>query len=148
MTSQEIINLAELGNELQVLNSPFKYVGKTVLTLEGGETVYWIFAEDNRLLSVNPSTDEIIAFAPLEEEQDIEEDTIVHRGEEYELSYEDKGSVSSSDDGADFDSGTQVSLRDFESEDGEIIRVIATTQHEEPMSYIGQVTLEDDILKA
>ncbi|MFH1142733.1 MAG: hypothetical protein ABIH67_00980 [Candidatus Uhrbacteria bacterium] len=148
MTIPEILQAANPENKLQVLNSPFVYTGKTTLNLEGGEDVFWIFAEDERMLSVNPTTDEVVAFMPYEEELSVEEDAIVYRGEEYELSYEDKGSVTSSEDGADFDDDTQVSWRDYEAEDGEIIRIIQTTQHEDPISYIGQATLEDDILKA
>jgi len=148
MTIQEILQAANLGKKLQVLNSPFMYTGKTTLNLEGGEGVFWLFAEDERMLSVNPTTDEVVAFTPYEEELNIEEDAIVYRGEEYELSYEDKGTVTSSEDGADFDEETHVRWRDYEAEDGEIIRVIQTTQHEDPISYIGKATLEDDILKA
>ena len=147
MTTQEILQAANPGKKLQVLNSPFIYTGKTLLNLEGGEDVFWIFAEDERMLSVNPVTDEVVAFVPYEEELSIEDDAIVHRGQEYELSYEDQGKVTSSEDGADFDQDTKVRWRDYEAEDGEIIRVIRTTQHEEPISYIGQATLEDDILK-
>jgi hypothetical protein len=147
MTSEEILNAAKPGCKLQVLNSPFVYDGKVTINLEGGEKMYWIFSQEDRMLSVNPGLDEVVAFLPFEEDVEGDSEALMHRGEEYEFSYEDKGSVEGSLDGADYDEGAKITLRDFEAEDGEIIRVANSTHLEDPINFIGQAALEDDILQ-
>ena len=148
MTSEEILNAAKLGSKLQVLNSPFIYDGKVIINLEGGEKMYWIFSEEGRMLSVNPGLDEVVAFLPFEENVEGDSEALMHHGEEYELSYEDKGTVEESLDGADYDNDSRLSWRDFEAEGGEIIRIVHSTHVEDPINFIGQATLEDDILQA
>tara|TARA_Y100000031_G_scaffold140176_1_gene167630 strand:- start:1049 stop:1495 length:447 start_codon:yes stop_codon:yes gene_type:complete len=146
MTINDIFEHAKVGGQLQVLNSPFVYDGKITLTLEGGDKLFWIFSEDDRMLSVNPTTEEVIAFIPLEENVEGDAEAVMHHGEEYEFSYEDKGQVELAEDGADYDEGSQVTFKDFESEDGEIIRLATSTHLEDPINFIGKATLEDDIL--
>ncbi len=146
MTTQEILERAQVSGELKVLNTPFVINDKTTITLEGGDEMYWIFSEDDRLLSVNPSTDEVLALTPLEEEIEGDDEALIHHGKEYEFSYTDQGKVTGSEDGSDFDEETKISFKDFEAEDGEIIRAVNSTHTEDPFSYIGQATLEDDIL--
>jgi len=146
MTINDILEHAKVGGQLQVLNSPFIYDGKMTIILEGGDKLFWIFADDDRMLSVNPTTEEVLAFIPLEETVEGDTEAVMHHGEEYEFSYEDKGQVDSAEDGADYDEGSQVTFKDFESEDGEIIRLATSTHVEDPINFIGQATLEDDIL--
>jgi PAS domain-containing protein len=146
MTINDILEHATPGKKLQVLNSPFVYDGKVTITLEGGDKLFWIFAEDDRMLSVNPSTEEVVSFMPLEETVEGDTEAVMHHGDEYEFSYEDKGRVELAEDGADYDENAEITFKDFESEDGEIIRLATSTHLEDPINFIGQATLEDDIL--
>lgn len=146
MTTQKILDQAQVDHVFKVLNTPFVVNDKITITLEGGDAMYWIFSEDGRLLSVNPSTDEVLALTPLEEEVEGDDEAVMHHGKEYEFSYTDQGVVTGSEDGSDFVEETKISFKDFESEGGEIIRIVNSTHTEDEFSYLGQATLEDDIL--
>ncbi len=146
MIIQDILTIAAEGGELLVNNSPFVCSSKLTLTLEGGDQVYWIFSEDERLLSVNPVADEVIAFSPVEEEITGDDEAMVYHGKEYEFSYEDRGAVTDVGDGAVFDEGEQISFRDYEAEDGEIFRKVTAVVSGEEMEFFGRMTLDDDII--
>lgn len=147
MTTADMLKLAQIGQELSVLNSPFKIHGRITITLEGGDDIIWIFSEDEKLLTVNPVTDEVILLAPMEDEISGDDEAVAYQGKEYEFSYEDKGMISGGEDGADFDVGEKVNFKDFESENGQIVRAVNTSGTEDQLNYAGQALLDDDIVK-
>lgn len=145
MTSQEIIEAAEIGSKFSVLNSPFLIKGTLTLTLEGGEELYWVFGDDDRQLSIHTGTDEVIVFTPIGGETTGDEEAIVHLGKEYEFSYDDQGNITDFAGEVDYDLDEQVRLRDYESEEGEIVRHIASGQTGDQSYLLGTNALEDDV---
>jgi len=152
MTTDQIIEAAVAGNRFSVFNSPFAYKGKITLTLEGGEELYWVFSEDERILSIHTGTEEVIAFSPLSEELSGgetevsgDEEAMVHLGKEYEFSYEDQGKITELDGASEYDVDEQIVIRDYESEEGEIMRQITSEQTGDKLYLLGTKTLDDDI---
>ncbi|MBU0530901.1 MAG: hypothetical protein ABIG32_03330 [Candidatus Uhrbacteria bacterium] len=146
MSSEDILKQAEIGQELSVLNSPFLINGRITITLEGGVDIVWIFSDDEKLLAVNATTDEMILLSPVEDEIDGDDEDVAYHGKQYEFSYEDNGMISEGEDGANFDVGEKVSFKDFESEDGQVVRLINTSGVEDQLNYAGQALLDDDIV--
>jgi len=147
MTIDDILELAQIGQELSVLNSPFKIHGRITITLAGGDDVVWIFSDEEKLLTVNPVTDEILVLTRMEDDLNGDEEAVAFQGKEYEFSYEDNGEISGGEDGDDYDVGEKVSFKDFESEDGQIVRMVNTSGAEDQLNYAGQALLDDDIVK-
>ncbi len=154
MNLKEINNYGEPGHELLVQNSPFEISGRLTITLEGGEYNYWLLAHDGRMMSLNPDADEVIIFSPVsddlngdEETPTGDEETVVIQGKEYEFTYEDGGTISDLEGETVLDLEDEISFRDFEAEDGEKVRSAVIMPSGDVYNYVGQVALEEDIMK-
>lgn len=144
MTMTQIIRL-EPGDEISAFNNPFDCAGKVTLTLESGEINYWIINEDEGMLAVAPKEEEIILYAKIEEDIEPHDDVILYSSKEYEYSYEDKGK-------ADIVSGEVVaeiddhfSFMDYESSDGEKLRIITNENTGLREAYLGTLVSEEEI---
>jgi len=154
MNLNEIKEFGEPGHELLVQNSPFEITGRLTLTLEGGEYNYWLLSGDSRMMSLNPDADEVIIFNRVADDLNGEEEAIsgdeeavVVQGKEYEFTYEDGGTISDLEGETDLDLEDEVNFRDFEAEDGEKVRQATIMPSGDTFNYIGQVALEEDIMK-
>lgn len=147
MNLEEINDYGEPGHELLVQNSPFEISGRLTITLEGGEYNYWLLAHDGRMISLNPDADETILFNPVSDELDASEEALVIQGKAYEFTYEDGGMISDLEGETELDLEDEVSFRDFEAEDGEKVRSATIMPSGDNYNYIGQVALEEDIMK-
>lgn len=147
MTTDEILHHLEPGTTLLVRNDPFEYVGKAEITLDGGDVVYWLFADDGSILSVNPQTDEMTDFWMVEEQLEREEgeDIVAYGGESYELSYKDKGSVTTVEGETTVEENEGYKFEDFENDDGELVRILENENNGDQQAYSGGILVEEDI---
>ena len=145
MTIDQIITAA-IGSEYTVHNEPFAYAGRADLTLDGGDMRHWLYTADGDLLAVAPEDEEIILFKLLEEEIEPQGDTVVYGGKEYEFNYEDSGVVSLVDGDAAEESEDRLTFSEYQSEDGERIRLVTSENRSETSVYLGTTAVEEDIL--
>lgn len=147
MTTVELIHLP-ISTMLSVQNEPFRYIGKASILLEGGDTLYWLYDENGNMISIHPETEEIILFHLIEEEYEIEEDSVLFNNDNFDLSYQDKGTADESDEGAYINEKSIIELKDFQKGDGEIFRLLSNIADGEETGFVGAVVLEEDIIKA
>ena len=145
MTLDQLLTAA-IGAEYTVHNEPFSLSGRADVTLDGGDVRHWLFDKDGGMLSVSPRDEEIGRFARLEEEVEPQGDTVAYGGKEYEFSYEDSGTVTDVDGDADADAEDRITFSEYESEDGEKLRIVTSENRGETAVYLGNVVVEDDIL--
>ncbi len=148
MTPSDLLQTIEPGTTLLVRNDPFEYSGRAEVTLDGGEVVHWLFADDGSFVSVNPETDEMIDcwMAADEVEQDEEDpDVVGYHGESYELSYHDKGSITAVVGETPVEEGETYVFRDFENDDGELVRIVENDTTGDTQAYHGAVLVEESV---
>ncbi len=144
MKIKDLLSL-EVGESVSVFNEPFEYVGHAQIELDGGQKMRWMYSEDDRMLSVTPSDDELMLFEQVEDDLEPEDEMILYLGKEYEFSYEDAGSVV----GIEGDSVTEEEDRfmfaDYEAAGGLIVRLISNENTGESSVYFGRMVSEDDL---
>ncbi len=140
-----LINQFEPGGSVSVLNEPFAFKGKAEFTLDGGETRHWIFNDEAVMLSLNPKDEELVLFEALDEELEPDTDIILYQGKEYEFSYEDAGTVSHVEGEVPLDEEERYMFTDYESDAGELVRLVKNDNTGEVKTYHGRVLSEDDI---
>ncbi|NQV89304.1 MAG: DUF4178 domain-containing protein [Parcubacteria group bacterium] len=144
MKIKDLLSL-EVGESVSVFNEPFEYVGHAQIELDGGQKMRWMYGEDDRMLSVTPSDDELMLFEQIEDDLEPEDEMILYLGKEYEFSYEDAGSVV----GIEGDSVTEEEDRfmfaDYEAAGGLIVRLISNENTGESSVYFGRMVSEDDL---
>lgn len=143
MTIKEVLEALKNDCPVVVGDTTFEPRGLDELTLETGEPVYWASKADGMWLSIDPSSDEIVMFEDIEEELEPEDDTVVYGGEDYEFSYEDTATLKS-DEGEE----TVLRFREFESADGDIIRMTENESTGDIRVSLGTKLTEDDLQPA
>jgi hypothetical protein len=147
MTIEQILHDFEPGDELTVLNEPFSYKSKAVITLDGGDVRYWLFSEEDNMLTLSPDDEEIVFFRYLEEEVEPEDEMALVGGKEYEFSYEDAGVVTEIDGEMNAEEDDRFSIADYEGENGDSIRLLTNENNGEVISYHGKIVVEEDVAK-
>ncbi|MBI4598589.1 hypothetical protein HY734_00130 [Candidatus Uhrbacteria bacterium] len=147
MTTEELLKTLKTSQTLLVHNDPLDYQGRAEVTLDGGVKVYWLFGEDGAFISVNPETDEMMDFWKAEEDIEREEDVVGvgYRGENYELSYEDKGSVTKVEGDVPVEEGEVFIFQDYENESGALVRTVQNETTGDEQSYTGSVLAEEEV---
>lgn len=140
MTISEVLEALKNDSPIVVGDTTFETRGLDVLTLATGESVYWASKRDGTWLSIDPSSEEIIMFEEIEEELEPEDDTVVYGGEDYEFSYEDTATLKN-DEGEE----TVLRFREFESADGDIIRMTENESTGDVRVSLGTKLTEDDL---
>ncbi|MBI2475334.1 DUF4178 domain-containing protein [Candidatus Uhrbacteria bacterium] len=143
MTLQELLSLP-LNETVSVFNQPFEYVGRAEITLDDGSKMYWLFNDEDGMLSVAPDEEELITFDHLEDEVEADDSIFLH-GKEYEFSYEGAGKITSSDGETDMELDDRYLFSEYESSDGEKLRIISNENTGETDSYLGRIVSEDDL---
>lgn len=118
MTIQELLEAVQDDQSVVIDGKTFEPHSIDEIELETGEMIYWVREEDS-WLSIDEGSEEVIIFQDVDEDAEIDEDTLIYRGDDYELSIEVSGSLV--DSGQTLDS---VTYRDFENNDGEVFRTI------------------------
>ncbi len=143
MTINDLLSL-ELGGSVSVFNHPFTYVGRSELTLDDESTVYWLYSEDDEMLSVSPDDEELILFEALEDEIEPD-DTVFFRGKEYEFNYENAGKISGVEGEAETEPDDRYLFTEYQSSEGERLRLVTNENTGEVSAYLGRVVSEDDL---
>ena len=82
----------ELGESVSIANEPFTKMGQAELKLDDGTKMFWLYDDEDHMLSVAPDDEELVLFQQIQEEIEPS-DTILYQSKEYEFSYEDAGIV-------------------------------------------------------
>jgi hypothetical protein len=133
------------GDELMVANQPFTYGGKVTMELDGGDVRYWLFDRDGGMVTVSPDDEEIVSFQTAAEALEPEDEMVTYDGVDYEFSYEDSGTVKAIEGETDMEEGDKYAFADYESGDGELVRIVTNQDTEDVYHYAGSVVVENDI---
>lgn len=136
------LDLVQNDLPIVVRDKTFSPRGVDEARLETGENVYWVYTKDGMWLSFDPDGEEIILFEDIDEELEPEDDTVVYGGEDYEFSYEGVATVGD-DDGA-----TVTNFKDYENEQGELIRIMEDDSNGDKTYAYGVKITEEDLQEA
>jgi hypothetical protein len=136
--------LEVLGNDeaLVVRDKTFHPRGVDTIALETGEKVYWVPSVEGVWLSLDPEGEEIVLFEDIDEELEPEDDIVVYGGEDHELAYEGVASTSAEE------GGKTITFKDYESADGEIVRIMIEESTGDVTAAYGVKLTEEDLQKA
>ena len=146
MTLEQLL-LAAPGVELMIANNPFSYSGKADVELDGGDVRHWMFDAGGRMLSVSPDDEELVLFRMMDEQVEPGNETIGYQGKDYEFTYEDIGSVTSVDGDAKVVEDERYSFTDYESDSGELIRIVRNENTGDGICFIGSLVGEDEVVE-
>jgi len=144
MTTDQLLAL-KTNTTLLVKNDPFEYKGRAEITLEGSEIIYWFFSDEGAFISLNPKTEETIYFRQAESEFETDEEGAVYEGEPYELSTEDKGTVTAVFDDTAVEEGDVFTFTDYENDEGRIVRAQENESTGESQVFTGLVLVEEEV---
>jgi hypothetical protein len=133
--------LAHLENDQSIVvrDKTFHPRGVEPISLETGETVYWVHSREGLWLSLDPAGEEIILFEDIDEELEAEDDIVVYGGQDYEFSYEGTATMSAEE------GGKVLSFKEFEAGSGEIIRIMEEESTGESSYAYGKKLTEEDL---
>lgn len=143
MTTDQLLSLKS-KTTLLVKNDPFEYRGRAEITLKSGDIIFWLFSDEGTFLSVNLDTDEVIYFRPTESELESDEEGAVFGGQPYELSYEDKGTVTAIFDEAAVEENDILNFTDYENDEGGMVRASENESTGESAVLTGTVLVEEE----
>jgi hypothetical protein len=145
MTVKNILQ-SELGSHFTISTEVFTLVAKLEIELEGGAKRNWLVADEDLLLAVNPEAEEMKLFSIIETPIEKDDDIVIEQGKEYELGYEDRGTVVYSDGEGFYDEGDELELAEYEADDGDTIKLITNTFNGEEKVMLGKTVTEEDVL--
>lgn len=136
------------GVELMIANEPFAFSGKATVELDGSDVRYWLFSAEGGMLSVSPEEEEIVFYRSMDENVEPENESIGYQGNDYEFSYEDVGAVTVVDGDARVEPDERYGFSEYESDKGELIRLVRNENSGESMAFVGSMVGEDDVVAA
>jgi len=136
----------DLGESVSVANAPFTKVGQAHVHLDDGANMFWLYDDEDGMISVVPDEEELIYFQKIQEEIEPSE-TILFQSKEYEFSYEDGGVVKEIQGDALVEEEDHYVFSDYQSKDGETVRLITNETTGEVLGYVGHTVSEEDILE-
>jgi hypothetical protein len=134
----------DLSKSISVFNEPFRYMGRAEITLDNGAVLYWMYDDGDVMFAVAPDEEELVLFHKIEEEIEPS-DVILYQAKEYEFSYEDAGKITEIIGNPEEDEGDRYLFSDYQSQDGDTIRIITNENTGEVYQYIGKTVSEDDL---
>jgi len=134
----------ELGESVSIANEPFTKMGQAEIKLDDGTKMFWLYDDEDKMLSVAPEEDELMFFQQIQEELEPSE-TILFQSKEYEFSYEDGGIIKQVEGDALVEEEDHNAFSDYQSKDGETVRIITNENSGEVISYSGRTVSEDDL---
>ncbi len=143
MTIENLLDLPH-GESVSVSNHPFTYVGRSELKLDDDSKVFWLYSDDDELFSVSPEDEELVLFEALEDEIEPD-DSVFFRGKEYEFSYENAGKIVGVDGEASTEMDDRYLFSEYESAEGERLRLVTNENTGEIAAYLGRTVSEDDL---
>lgn len=143
MMIKDLLHL-ELGESVSVFNKPFLYGGKARITLDNETKLYWFFDDEDGMLAISPEDEELYLFTQIDEELEPDE-VVLFQNKEYEFSYEDAGVVAEIEGEVEMEEDDRYLFSDYQSADGEIVRLVSNENTGEAVGYVGRIVSEDDI---
>lgn len=143
MTLKELLSLS-LNDSISVFNQPFAYVGRSEIKLDDGSIMYWLFNDEDGMLSVAPDEEELVLFDHLEDEVEADDSVFFH-GKEYEFSYESAGKIFASEGETEMELDDRYLFSEYESSEGEKLRIVTNENTGETDSYLGRTVSEEDL---
>lgn len=140
MTIKEALSALKRDEAIVVGDTTFTPRELHEVVLETGEKVFWAKTRDGSWLSIDPASDEIIMFEDMDEEIEVEDETVVYGGEDYEFSYEGTATMTG-DEGDEI----SISFREYESPSGEIIRMMENESNGDKRNAMGAKITEDEL---
>lgn len=138
MRVQEILEVINKFDPVVVAGKTFEPVTIDQVILESGEIVFWAHDSDGRWLSIDPESEEVIAFTDVEEEVGNSKDVVLYAGDEYEFSYESSARIRDEDGEEEL-----VSWREFEAMNGSILRVMSFEVTGDKVVSMGEKVAEE-----
>ncbi len=138
MRVQEILEVINKFDPVVIGGKTFEPVTIDQVILETGESVYWAHASDGRWVSIDPESEEVIAFSDIEEDIANSKDVVLYAGDEYEFSYDSSARVRDEDGEEEL-----VSWREYEAANGSLLRVMASEVTGDDVVSIGEKIPED-----
>lgn len=147
MTIPELLKKLEPETDLMISNEPFAYSGKAKMTLDGGDERFWLFNADGWMLTIAPSDEELVYYRQVDEMLEPDGETVGYRGVDYEFSYEDAGTASETEGETAVELEERYRFADYESDEGERVRIVTNESTGESRSFVGSVISEDDVVR-
>jgi len=145
MTTEQLLAL-KADTILLVKNDPFEYKGRADVTLDGGVIIHWFFSDEGAFISLNPDTEEMIYFRLADSELECDEEGAVYEGEAYEVSYEDKGTITKISDETTVEESDSLNFTDYENDDGDLVRAQENESTGESQIFTGAVLVEEEVV--
>ncbi len=142
MLISEALEQVKNDQAIVVRDKTFHPRGVEPITLETGETVYWVQSREGIWLSLDPQGEEIILFEDIDEEVEPEDDIVVYGGQDYEFSYEGTATMSVEE------GGKVMSFKEYEAPSGEIVRLIEEESTGDMSAAYGKKLTEEDLQEA
>jgi len=136
----------ELGESVSVTNAPFTKIGQAEVKLDDGTKMFWLFDDEDNMISVVPDEEELVFFQKIVEEIEPS-DMILFQSKEYEFSYEDGGTVIEIQGEVLVEEEDHYVFSDYQSKEGETIRLITNETTGEVVGYVGHTVSEEDIME-
>jgi len=146
MTVPDILEL-DIDSHLTISTEVFTLAGKSSVELEDGSKYFWLFADEDLFLAINPDAEEMMLFSVLETPVEKDDEVVVEQGKDYEFSYQDQGNVIKSEGESPYDTGDDLEFSDYEADDGDVVRIITNSFNGEERSFVGHIVTEEDILR-
>ncbi len=141
MTLQQALDTLREGEAVIVDGRTFSPELIEEIQMPSGEMMYWIHDDGDLWLSIDPSSEEIIRFMQLEEGLEVDGDIVVYNGSDYELTLEGEGKMMEEGDEVE-----QIVYRDFERDNGDVVRIVEYAMSNEETTSVG-VKLSEDYLQ-
>jgi len=140
MNVQDALNILMNEEPIVVAGKTFTPESIDEVRLDTGDMVYLVRDGGDLWLSMDPESDEVILFSDVAEEVDASAEVASYAGEDYEFSYEANGKIE--DGGEEIET---VTWREFEKDDGTILRVTELEVGGESYTSIGNKIPEDEL---
>ncbi|MBI5794412.1 DUF4178 domain-containing protein [Candidatus Uhrbacteria bacterium] len=146
MTIKELFKL-KLGESVRVANKSFTYVGHAKIELDSDRTIRWLYNDENGMLSISPEDEEIMLLQEVETDLEPDGDTITFKEKEYEFLSEESGAVVDTHGESVAEPDETFLISDYQTTDGEILRIVNNEASGENLVYEGKYVSEDDIVE-
>lgn len=147
MTIEELLALSPDAS-ITVHNRLFVLQGTVTVALDTDGEHVWLIADDGRLLSVKPATEEILSFNVVEEELEPEGSVVSYRGRAFEFNLEDAGTVRRAVGDVEHAEEDRYAFRDFEDDEGERVRILTNETTGDVHAFHGTVVEAEDVQAA
>jgi hypothetical protein len=144
MTIKELFKL-KLGDALSVSKVPFTYVGHAQIELDGGAKLRWLYDDEGNLFSISPKDEEMVFLREIGDDVDPDGDTVVFKEKEYEFNSEETGTVMDTHGESVAETDETLLVSDYQTAEGEILRVVNNEATGENLVYLGKYVSEDDV---